>query len=264
MSDYYLESLSLQEEIPRLAAVSRITHLAVSAFLDENPPPERIDGDCNFLDLACGPGILTGLIANHFHSYTMHGIDRSKGLIQFAEISYPKINWIEGDLRDLPYDSNSIDYMMIHFALVHIHDMEKVLEEIRRVLKPGGQFLVIEPDLLNSDVDPLVLELFRQHESITKGNLDCLKFLENNLDRLEFEMIHKELFQITSSGKENDPPKLNQSTIHLGRMAIWSIFSYMGQLLQLREIYNECVEKYMSKQISIRSLKLPILLLQKK
>lgn len=59
------------------------------------------------------------------------------------------IKLIEGDARNLPFDDNSFDLVYTITVLQEIPDKNKVLKEIKRVLKPGGILAVTEflPDL---------------------------------------------------------------------------------------------------------------------
>ena len=54
-----------------------------------------------------------------------------------------------GKINELPFDSNSCEEVILLHVLEHIpsYDVEKVLNEIYRVIKPGGSFVVAVPDL---------------------------------------------------------------------------------------------------------------------
>jgi len=53
---------------------------------------------------------------------------------------YPCLTHIKGTGEELPFEDNSIDLVIITNALDHTSNPEKVLNEIKRVLKPGGFF----------------------------------------------------------------------------------------------------------------------------
>ncbi|MCC5813632.1 MAG: class I SAM-dependent methyltransferase [Leptospira sp.] len=262
MNDFYLDSLSLQEEIPRLASLTRVTYPVIKTFLEKFPPPTSSSNKV-YLDIGCGTGILTGLLKEQFPGYTMYGLDRSQDLINFAQITHPTLHWLNENIYSSSFADRSIDYALTHFTIKHIPDLEKAISEIHRILNIGGFFLMIEPDLSASDVDPLFKDLFTRHAEITNARLDTFNVTKPFLDKHGFKPIQDETFLIKSTGKNNDMPSHDYPNISIGRMAIWSIFSYMGQLIQLREIYNECVEKYMKKEITIRNIKLTVNLLQK-
>lgn len=57
-------------------------------------------------------------------------------------------NFVQSDVRHLPFDSESVDYIVCDQVLEHIpmKDISLVLFEIRRILKKGGKATIIVPD----------------------------------------------------------------------------------------------------------------------
>ena len=67
---------------------------------------------------------------------------------------YKNINWIIATAENLPVSDNSFDYYTISFGLRNTKNINKVLSEAYRVLKPGGRFLCLEfSKILNSNLD---------------------------------------------------------------------------------------------------------------
>jgi ubiquinone/menaquinone biosynthesis methyltransferase len=95
------------------------------------------------LDLACGTGDLTRLLARRYPGGSVDGIDltpamlararRRRGLRQAANVCFRL-----GDLGRLPYPSVSFDLVTGGYALRNAPDLEESLREVLRVLKPGG------------------------------------------------------------------------------------------------------------------------------
>jgi len=54
------------------------------------------------------------------------------------------IKWVQANATELPFPDNSFDAYTIAFGIRNVVNMEKALEEARRVLKPGGVFLCLE------------------------------------------------------------------------------------------------------------------------
>jgi len=102
-------------------------------------------GSQEILDLACGYGRVSIPLAAAGHSVT--GIDLSPVLIKEARQSVRKkklkINFDIGDMRQLPYKNESFDAVLCLWnSLNHIlapKDQLRVLNEIHRVLRPGGK-----------------------------------------------------------------------------------------------------------------------------
>ncbi len=53
-------------------------------------------------------------------------------------------NYIAADAQQLPFDDNSVDILTISFGIRNVTDINLALEEINRVLKPGGSFYCLE------------------------------------------------------------------------------------------------------------------------
>jgi predicted SAM-dependent methyltransferase len=72
-----------------------------------------------------------------------------KGWINFDNFYMPEEkDFIKGDVRNMPLESNSVDYILLDQVLEHMAmaDVPVVLYEIRRVLKPGGRCVIMVPD----------------------------------------------------------------------------------------------------------------------
>jgi demethylmenaquinone methyltransferase/2-methoxy-6-polyprenyl-1,4-benzoquinol methylase len=55
-----------------------------------------------------------------------------------------KFIWVEGNAEDLPFKDNSFNAVTIAFGLRNVTRLSKALNDIRRVLKPGGRFYCLE------------------------------------------------------------------------------------------------------------------------
>jgi len=112
----------------------------------------------NILDLGCGNGLVTGEILQYGVKY--YGLDISKELIKIArrkysaEIKNKEANFLVGDAcKKLPYKNNFFDGVISFAVLHHVPGEEKrlrFLDEVKRVLKPGGQASVIVWNLFNN------------------------------------------------------------------------------------------------------------------
>ena len=61
-----------------------------------------------------------------------------------SKIDQSRLNFQVQDAHNLTFEDNSFDYYTISFGIRNCTDIEKVLEEAYRVLKPGGRFMCLE------------------------------------------------------------------------------------------------------------------------
>jgi SAM-dependent methyltransferase len=94
-----------------------------------------------FLDVGCGRGeFLSGFISCGIKGY---GVDRSNS----AEHYCPEANLSIVDLEkdSLPFENNYFDVVYSKSVIEHFHYPEKLVQEIYRVLKPGGIVITLCP-----------------------------------------------------------------------------------------------------------------------
>jgi ubiquinone/menaquinone biosynthesis C-methylase UbiE len=101
--------------------------------------------DIRVVELFCGRG--GGLVALQRLGFTnLDGVDLSETLLQQNQ-NNARLHL--ADCRSLPFDDESIDAVVVHGGLHHLPclpgDLESVLKEIQRVLKPSGTFHAVEP-----------------------------------------------------------------------------------------------------------------------
>lgn len=104
------------------------------------------------LDLCTGTGDLTFKIAKKIGPQgRLVGVDFSKEMLSLAEKEKKKlgldsrIDFRLSRAEDLPFESESFDLVVSAFAMRNVRaNLEKVLDEIFRVLKPGGQTVILE------------------------------------------------------------------------------------------------------------------------
>ncbi len=114
----------------------------IVAFLSEKSPK-------NILDIATGTGDLA-IALSKTGAEKIVGLDLSPGMLEVGkkkvnEKSLDKtIEMVVGDSENLPFEDNSFDAITVAFGVRNFENLEKGLQEIYRVLKPEGHFLVLE------------------------------------------------------------------------------------------------------------------------
>ncbi len=100
------------------------------------------------LDIGCGDGFISQSIKNIYPNAEVFGIDISKTAIAIAQNKYPIINFQTANAEEkLPFEDNFFDLVFSGEHIEHIKDTDTYLEEINRVMRKGGVFIITTPNL---------------------------------------------------------------------------------------------------------------------
>jgi len=110
----------------------------------------KIKANHRVLDLACGTGTLTILIKNTQPQAEVVGIDGDAKILEIAKTKAKEygveIGFDEGMSFDLPYEDESFDRVVSSLFFHHLtrENKLKTLGEVKRVLKPQGEFHIAD------------------------------------------------------------------------------------------------------------------------
>lgn len=108
----------------------------------------------NILELATGRGATSAYLAQKFPDIKFDGIDISQGQLHYAYKKAKKLNNyhpLKGDYHNLSqYKDDSIDIVFEVEAVCYSQNKEKVFKEVKRVLKKGGVFILLDGYLKTS------------------------------------------------------------------------------------------------------------------
>ena len=103
-----------------------------------------------FLDVATGTADLAIEAARQYPSIHVTGLDfvqamMNRGVIKITERGLgDRIRLLRGDALDLPFPDHCFDSVAIAFGIRNIPDKHRALQEMKRVVVPGGQVMVLE------------------------------------------------------------------------------------------------------------------------
>lgn len=102
--------------------------------------------DRDVLDIAAGEGYGSAYIAQNARSVI--GVELSGEMVAHANASYgqPNLSFQRGDARSLEYPTGSFDVVTSFETIEHFLEQDRFLDEVRRVLRPGGMLILSSPD----------------------------------------------------------------------------------------------------------------------
>ena len=137
----------------------------------------NIEPGHRILDIGCGTGTLAIMLKQQFPSTHVVGIDPDSKALQRARIKCTRavvsVQLERGFADELPYKEETFDRVFSSFMFHHLEGLEreKMLREVRRVLRPGGSFHLL--DFVANNASPGFFErLFHSHARM-KDNQDA-------------------------------------------------------------------------------------------
>jgi len=136
--------MSVREEFDEWAATGKdkgmeTRHWHTAKHVLGRMPVEETD---TVLDLGTGSGYILRALRDTASIERGYGLDGSPQMLENAR-SYtddPAIGFLRGDFDSLPFASGSVDHVFSMEAFYYAADPHNTLEEVRRVLRPGGTF----------------------------------------------------------------------------------------------------------------------------
>ena len=93
------------------------------------------------VELGCGTGHWTSFFTTE--GFTVIGLDISIKMLETAKLkNIPGSILMKQDIHLLPFLDNSIENIVVVAVIEFVEDQDKVFSEIKRVLKPGGAFII--------------------------------------------------------------------------------------------------------------------------
>ncbi len=107
----------------------------VQMIQDRGGKPERV------LDLCCGTGDMMKLMAEEFSSAKIYGADFAVKMLRRIKTEF---SCLGADAMQMPFSGEAFDLVTCAFGLRNFQNLETGLQEIHRVLRPGGMLGVLE------------------------------------------------------------------------------------------------------------------------
>jgi SAM-dependent methyltransferase len=144
----------------RLAGVARMFAPATGALLARVPSRRR----ARLVDLGCGPGHTTRLLAETFRDARVIGVDRSDAFLAEARRNVADCEFACVDVTAADLPGTPADLVYARFVLSHLPRRDAVVRGWFEALAPGGALVVEEVEWIATEDD-----VFRRYLEITRG-----------------------------------------------------------------------------------------------
>ncbi|MBW2993194.1 methyltransferase domain-containing protein [Candidatus Woesearchaeota archaeon] len=152
MMTYYNKIAPGYEELHEQEQLNKLIH--ITQFIEPKP-------NDNLLDVGCGSGIST-----RFWQCKTFGIDPSEELINIAKQKDPDGDYLIASAEKLPFPDKSFDIVTSVTAIHNFNDIEKALNEIKRVAKDRVVLSILKKSEKAGKIKQLISSLFEIEKEI--------------------------------------------------------------------------------------------------
>ena len=152
------------------------------------------------LDLSCGTGELLKSLQQRYPSAQLYGVDISPKMLVAARRKVgKKVKLFQADVVHLPFRQDSFDYVLSTEAFHHYYDQQKALREMARVVRKGGQVIIVDVHFFL----PLIHRLFEWLEPgcVKINNRAEIKALFLKAGLRDIQQQRNFLFAVMTTGK---------------------------------------------------------------
>jgi len=158
------------------------------------------------LDIGCGTGDISIEVLNRKKNTNMFLGDLNLSMIEEGKrkniFKKNKVNWININAEELPFNNNFFDKYIISFCLRNVTNIQKTLEESFRVLKDGGEFFCMEFSKVNQNSLNNIYNIYKNNLIPLMGKLVTKKmgaynYLAESIDTFpNQDLLQKSLTKI--------------------------------------------------------------------
>ncbi len=145
--------------IERLKRIADFFNPLAAEFIAEN-----LTGKTgSVIDLGCGPGYSTEMLANATGADPVYGIDISDNFLAFAKEQYPNFTFLKHDVRETPFPVKA-DAIYVRFLMSHLNHIRLLVENWLQALYPSGYLIIDELEDIYTE-----RKVFRDYLDISNG-----------------------------------------------------------------------------------------------
>ncbi len=121
----------------------------------------------DIIDLGTADGRMLDMIRQKYQEAHCVGIERNKDLVDFAKAKFPYLEIVQCDVQSLTFPDDSFDVAIAAAVIEHVSDPLKMMNGVKRILRPGGILILTSPDPFWERLAVLIGHLKRgQHQMV--------------------------------------------------------------------------------------------------
>lgn len=145
-----MNAASLNQQIAAARAYEELhVHALFGEWADPVLDAAKVGPGDRVLDVACGTGVLARTARGRVADGEVSGLDPSPGMLAVAHGLEPEVAWWLGTAEALPFSDGAFDAVVCQFGLMFFRDRVGAVQEMVRVLRPGGRLAVAVWDALD-------------------------------------------------------------------------------------------------------------------
>jgi len=192
--------------------------------------------ELKILDVGCGAGDICKAIASRYSNVQVFGIDYSRAKIEFAKKNCSQLKNVTlllGDAFKMPFEANTFDFILSRFVFEYLKTPQKLLGEIKRICKSGGEIKI-------QDLDGQMFWHYPMEQSFTKEVDFVIEYLakETGFDPLVgrklysfFYLAGLEEIEVQVEPYHLYPGKIDDENYRLWKLKLDIIFPKISEAL---------------------------------
>ena len=145
----------------------------------------------NLIDVASGTGDIAKLFLDRLgKSAQITCIEPNKEMLKQGKIKlkkYNTINWINAKAEKIPVKDSTYDYYTISYGIRNVANINTVIKEALRVLKPGGRFMCLEFSKIDNELLNFIYKKYSKAipfiGKMIAGSDEPYKYLVDSIDK---------------------------------------------------------------------------------
>jgi SAM-dependent methyltransferase len=183
------------------------------------------------IDLGCGPGWTTQLLASVLMPRRTIGLDSSEGYIAEARANHPELEFLRHDILQTPFPVEAPDLLLCRFLLTHLSVPLKALLTWAEVAAPHATLLIHETEAIESHHPALhrYYELVGQMQQHYGQMLNVGTKLDADLANVGWRVRHSQTLVL-------EKPAQEMARLHLPNLRTWGRNEFSAESFDRREL----------------------------